>query len=327
MSPYWGANFISFFKVLFMRIFTWDFSNIATDEVQIGVIGCIAICCGLIGPFLVLKKMAMFANSLSHTILLGIVGAFLLLGGSVLFDFTHLLLGALIASVLTAVLTEGLVKWFRLTEDASVGLVFTFLFALGIIFVTLFVRDAHLGVESVMGNADVLRPQDFRLAASLVVMNASVVFLFYRQLHLSSFDPHLAKVLGLPGTVFHFLLLFLVASTCIGAFRAVGVLLVLAFLVGPYLTARLFCHRLKPLLFYSCLIGVVATACGVAFARHILSVYDTALSTGGIVVCFIGLFYFLAVFLKSLKKSLVFRRTLRYLFPRVFKYVIFGEKS
>ena len=312
MNPYWGSDFFDFFKILFTRLFTGG--SLATDEVQIGVLSCIAICCGLIGPFLVLKKMAMFANSLSHTILLGIVGAFLLLGGDVLFDFSHLLVGALIAAFLTAVLTEGLVKWFRLTEDASVGLVFTFLFALGIVLVTLFVRDAHLGIESVIGNVDALSPQDLRLSALLVLMNGLAIALFYRQFHLSSFDPSLAKVLGLPGSLFHFLLLFLVAATCIGAFRAVGVLLVLAFLIGPYLTARLFCHRLKPLLLYSCSIGIAASLCGVALSRHILSVCDIALSTGGIVVCFIGLFYFLGLFL-------------RYLFPLVFKYVILREKS
>ena len=133
MNPYWGENFFTFFQVLFSRIFSGELISPSTDEIQMGVLSCIAISCGLIGPFLVLKKMAMFANSLSHTILLGIVGAFLCLGGSVLFDFSHLLLGALIASVLTAFLTEGLVKWFRLTEDASVGLIFTFLFGLGIV--------------------------------------------------------------------------------------------------------------------------------------------------------------------------------------------------
>lgn len=314
MSPYWGSDFFTFFQILFSRLCKGDVSSMATDEVQIAVLSCIAICCGLIGPFLVLKKMAMFVNSLSHTILLGIVGAFLLLGGGVLFDFTHLLLGALIASFLTAILTEGLVKWFHLPEDASVGLVFTFFFALGIVFVTLFVRDVHLGIESVIGNADALCPEDLRLSLFLVVMNGSAIFLFYRPFYLASFDSHFAKVLGLPSSFFHFLLLFLAAATCIGAFRAVGVLLVLAFLVGPYLTARLFCNRLKPLLLYSCLIGILASSCGVALARHILSVYDVALSTGGLVVCCIGLFYFLGVFV-------------RYLFPLVFKYVILREKS
>ena len=95
-------------------------------------------------------------------------------------------------------------------------------------------------------------------------------------------------------------LLFLAAATCIGAFRAVGVLLVLAFLVGPYLTARLFCHRLKSLLLLSSLIGIGASLFGVALARHLLSAYDLPLSTGGIVVCAIGLFYLAGVALKKI---------------------------
>lgn len=301
MSPYWGANFFTFFQVLFSRLFTWNYSTVATDEIQVGTLSCIAICCGLVGPFLVLKKMAMFANSLSHTILLGIVISFLLLGGVVLSDFSHLFIGALIAAIFTAILTEGLVKWFQLGEDASVGLVFTVLFALGIVLSTIFLKDIHLGIESVIGNADALAFDDLINSFRLVVLNGLVIFLFYRQFHLSSFDPNLAKVLGMPEGVFRFLLLFLVSCTCMGAFRAVGVLLVLAFLVGPYLTARLFCHRLKHLLFYSCCIGVAASLCGVAVARHILSEYDLALSTGGIVVCFIGLFYFVGLFVKRMR--------------------------
>ena len=79
MSPYWGTNFFSFFKVLFGRLLHFDFSSLAADEVQMIVLSCIGISCGLIGPFLVLKKMSMFANSLSHTILLGIVVSFLCL--------------------------------------------------------------------------------------------------------------------------------------------------------------------------------------------------------------------------------------------------------
>lgn len=299
MNPFWGTNFFTFFQVLFTRLFTWNYSTITTDEIQIGTLICIAVCCGLIGPFLVLKKMAMFANSLSHTILLGIVISFLLLGGVVLSDFSHLFIGALIAAIFTAILTEGLVKWFQLGVDASVGLVFTVLFALGIVLSTLFLKDVHLGIESVIGNADALRMEDLINAFRLVVLNALMVFLFYRQFQISSFDSHLAKVLGIREGFFRFLLLFLVAATCMGAFRAVGVLLVLAFLVGPYLTARLFCHQLNRILFYSCCVGVGASLCGVAMARHILSEYDVALSTGGLVVCFIGLFYFAGLFIQQ----------------------------
>jgi manganese/zinc/iron transport system permease protein len=250
----------------------------------------------------------MFANSLSHTILFGIVVSFLIFGGSSLFDLSHLCLGALIAAILTAVLTEGLVKWFRLSEDASVGLIFTFLFALGVVFATVFLRDVHLGVESVMGNADLLQISDLKNAFFLAFFSGAVVMGFYRQFQIGSFDGSLAKVLGLPSSFFQFLLLFLVSATCTGAFRAVGVLLVLSFLVGPYLTARLFCHHLKRLIVYSCLIGVAASFCGVALSRHLLSEFDIALSTGGIVVGFIGLFYFVGLSAKMW-------------YPRVRKYL------
>jgi manganese/zinc/iron transport system permease protein len=300
MSPYWGANFFSFFKILITRLFTGEMSPLATDEIQMGVLIALAICCGAIGPFIVLKKMAMFANSLSHTILLGITGAFLIFGGQILFDLPHLLIAALIAAIFTALLTEALMKIFKLTEDASVGLGFTSLFALGLVLVTLFTRDVHLGVEAVMGNADALMISDLHLTLFLAALNLLALLLFYRHFQLASFDSGIAKTLGLHSSSFHFLLLFLTATTCIGAFRAVGVLLVLAFLVGPYLTARLFCHRLKALIGWSIALGALASLFGVALSRHILSEYNLPLSTGGIVVSSIGLFYLLAVVVRKI---------------------------
>ena len=299
MNPYSGADFFQFFGILIQRLFTGQIFSPAADEVQLAVLCAVSVSCGLIGPFLVLRRMAMFANSLSHTILFGIAGAFLVAskvwtGG--LFDLPTLLLGAFIAALVTAFLTEGLVRLFRLQEDASVGLVFTALFALGIVLVTLFTRDVHLGTEAVMGNVDILQISDIRFAALLAAVNLGAVVLFYPSLLLSSFDGGLAKTLGVKSR--RFLLLFLTAITCIGAFRAVGVLLVLAFLTGPYLTARLFCHRLPWLLFWSCAIGCAASAAGVALSRHLLSVYGLALSTGGIVVSLAGAIFAAALLLK-----------------------------
>ena len=297
MNPYWGANFFEFFGHLFSRLFSWS-GGIQTDEVQIGVLALSAISCGLVGPFLVLKRMAMFANSLSHTILIGMVGAYLLassLWGGNWFDLSTLLIGALAAALITAFLTEGLVRLFRLQEDASVGLVFTALFALGILMASVFTRDLHLGVEAVMGNADALLPSDFWLVLQLLGINAAVILVFYRSFRLMCFDMGFARSIGMKCGLCHFLLLFLAALTCVGAFRAIGVLLVLAFLVGPYLTARLFCRTLPQILFWSPVIGVAASLIGVALARHLLSQFGWALSTGGIVVCLIGIIYLVGV--------------------------------
>lgn len=312
MNPYWGNTFFGFFATFITRIFQGNF--FASDEIQIAVLSFVAISCGLIGPFLVLKRMAMFANSLSHTILLGIALAYLFASsfwGGGFFDLSTLLIGAFIAALITAFFTEGLVRFFRLQEDASVGLVFTALFALGITVVTLFTRDIHISTEAVMGNVDLLQMGDLKISSLLAVLNFIAIFLFYRQFQLASFDRSLAQTLGCRCGVFHFLLLFLAAATCVGAFRAVGVLLVLAFLVGPYLTVRLFCHRLPWLLFWSSAVGVFASIIGVALARHLLSVYGLALSTGGLVVTCIGFFYVVAVFFKwaICAKLSIFRKT------------------
>src|SRR5262249_27068177 len=115
---------------------------------------------------------------------------------------------------------------------------------------------------------------------------------------IASFDHAHALTLGIRASFFHFLLLFLTAAVCIGAFRAVGGLLVLAFLTGPYLTARLFSNRLSHLLCFSSMIGVLASFIGVAFSRHLLSIYDLPFSTGGVVVCIIGLFYVGGILMK-----------------------------
>ncbi len=301
MNPYWDNDFFTFFSTLFSRLFSFAFLEPTSDEIQIGVLSLIAISCGLIGPFLVLRKMAMFANALSHTVLVGIIVSFLWIGGSSLFDFSHLFIGALIASVLTVFLTEGLIQWFHLHEDASVGLIFTTLFALGIVLATVCMRDVHLGIESVMGNSDALQLSDLKTSAILALMNGLAVLLFYPFLRISSFDAPFAKCLGLPVRFVHFALLFFVAMTVVGAFRSVGVLLVLSFLVCPYLIARLLSDRLGRILLYTPLIGVVSVFLGVALSRHILSVYGLPLSTGGILVTLMTLLYVLSIAWKSRK--------------------------
>ena len=311
VSPYWDNNFWEFFATLGKRLMhmACDSGPLAFDELQLMVLICIAIACGLLGPLLVLKRMVMLANSLSHTILLGLAISFLVssaLFRTAGFDMTHLFCGALIAALLTVLMTSALTTIFHLQEDASVGLVFSTLFALGIITVTLFTRDVHLSVEVVMGNVDALKREDLQLAGSLALINMLFVFIFYWPLQCSSFDRFLAASMGVRCGFIHTALLFLVAASCVGAFRAVGVLLVLSFLVGPYLTARLFFHRIWQLLIATPLIGVGAALLGVALARHLLTVFDMALSTGAIVATLIAIFYPIAYIMKiSFQKRVI----------------------
>jgi manganese/zinc/iron transport system permease protein len=250
--------------------------------------------------------MTLFANSLSHTILLGIAGAYWVttwMWGAHFYDLSTLLLGALASALLTALCTDGLVRFFKLQEDASIGLVFTFFFALGISFVTFYTKNLHLGIEAVMGNVDALQIEDLQSTSLLALVNLICILFFYRPFELMSFDPQFAKILKMRYGIFHFLLLFLTALTCVSAFRAVGVILVIAFLVGPYLTARLFCHRLPQLLFWSPAIGISASLIGVALSRHTLSIWGLPLSTGGIVVVLLGCIYAFALVIHHRKSK------------------------
>lgn len=309
MNPYWNCNFFEFFAQFIQRIpALLTGASITTDELQMFVLCAIAIACGLLGPFLVLNRMTMLANSISHTILLGIVlsftmaGTFFGLQGTI--SMGHLLIGAFLSALLTAFCTGYLQRTLRLQEDASIGLVFTALFSLGILSASLLTKNVHLGIEAVMGNVDALQKRDLFHVGSLALINLMTIVLFYWPLYFFSFDRKSAHSLGLSCRFLQFFLLFLTAASCVGAFRAVGVLLVLSFLVGPFLTARLFSNRLRTLLMTTPLIGCAASCLGVALARHFLSMYGLALSTGGLVATLLALFYPCArVMLFKRKKS------------------------
>jgi manganese/zinc/iron transport system permease protein len=214
-----------------------------------------------------------------------------------------MLIASLVTGLLTAFLTEFLTKTVRLQEDASTGLVFTSLFALGIILVTLLTRNAHIGTEVVMGNVDALHIDDLKLVYAVVAVNIFFFTLFFKEFKITTFDPGLSVAFGLSLPFFNYLLMAQVSATAIAAFRAVGVLMVLTFMTGPVLISRLFMHDLKRMILLSIVVGCFSAILGVAISRHILSVYDIALTTSGIVVCTIVVLYILALIIAPLCKT------------------------
>lgn len=272
-------------------------SQLASDEVQILVLIGVAGSSALVGTFLVLRRMTMLANALSHTILIGIVLAFIFAasGHHSAPPITALLIASVLMGFMTAFLTEFLTKVIRLQEDASTGLVFTSLFALGVILLTILTKDAHIGTEAVMGNVDALHTDDVRWVNIIFAGNILLIFLFFRGYQITTFDSALAGALGFSNLFYNYLLMAQVSATVIGAFRAVGVLLVLSFMTGPVLAARLMTHNLKKLLCLSVGLGSLASLLGVALTRHILTVYGVPLSTSGVVVCTITVMYLIAI--------------------------------
>ena len=315
-NPYTNTNFFQFFWVLAQRLFAYITgqllrAELTADAVQLLVLAGVAISGAITGTFLILRRMTMLANSLSHTILLGIVIAFILTQRSDVGIGEHpgqinigvMLLAAVITGLITAFLTEFLTKTVRLQADASTGLVFTTLFALGVTLVTLFTRNVHIGAEVVMGNVDALHPDDCQLIAVIVALNVVLVGIFYRGYKITTFDPQLAQALGFCNLFLNYLLMIQVSTTCVGAFRAVGVLMVLAFITGPALTARLLTHRLSQLLVLAVLLGSASAVIGVALSRHILTVTGQGLSTSGLVVCVIVAMYAIVAAATSMKRA------------------------
>ncbi len=306
VNPYSGRNFIEFILLFLQRMGELCMGKIgvgdlASDEVQVLVLSLVACCSSLIGTFLVLKKMTMLANSLSHTVLLGIVVAYLILVPFIPESRAHaisievLLIASLITGLITTMLTQLLTNVLKLPEDASTGLVFTTLFALGIVLVTVFTRNTHLGTEAIMGNVDALHMDDLKLILWIALFDFAIISIFFKEFKLVTFDGAFAGSQGISRSFFNHLLMVLTSATVIGAFRAVGVLLVLAFLVGPVLTARLFTHRLKKLILLAMGIGIGASLISVAFSRHLFSIYDLPLSTSGLATTVLGLIYFICL--------------------------------
>lgn len=314
LNPYFGKTLFSFFAVFLHRLFLLftgqlGFGELAADEIQILVLLLLAISSSLVGTFLVLKKMTMVANSLSHTILLGIVITYLifqpvaLLEGKAFFlSLKMVIVASLLTALLTTLCTEGLSRGLRLQEDASIGLVFTTFFSLGIVLVTVFTRSSHIGLEAIMGNVDALHFDDLKLVFSLFILNLILVIIFFKRLEISSFDPTLARSFGVSTILFNLLLMLQTAATAISGFRAVGVFLFLALLVAPVLTARFFASSLKTLILLSALIGSVGSIFAVALSRHLLTLYNLPLSTAGIVITTLAFFFLVSLLIFQWKR-------------------------
>ena len=314
-KSYWGKTFVGFFQTLGNHIVDvvqgkYHFSDLAADEVQIITLALLGVAGAIIGSFLVIRKMAMVANAISHTVLLGIIGAFLILHYLFARPFSELLeidikllvLAAVISSFLTMAFTDFFNHTLKLGRDSSIGLVFTSLFSVGIILVTIFTRNIHIGAEIIMGNVDMLHKDDIWIALALVLFNVSCLILFFKEYLVTSFDPEFAKLSKISPVLFNYIVIFQTSLTLVGAFRAVGVVLVLALLVVPPVIARLFVTRLKPMIYLSCFISFIAAILSVALSRHVVSVYGFSLSTSGMMVTILFLIWVGSLFIVSARK-------------------------
>ncbi len=258
----------------------------------------VAVACALPGVFLVLRRMAMMSDAISHTVLLGIVIAFFIVQ-----DLTSplLIFGAALTGLLTVTLVELLHRTGLVKEDAAIGLVFPALFSLAVILISRYAGDVHLDVDAVLlgelafapfnrlviGGRDI-GPVSLYVMGGILLLNILFIMLFYKELKLATFDAGLAAALGFAPGLIHYGLMAVVSITAVGAFDAVGSILVVALMIAPPVTAYLLTDSLPRMIGLSALIGALSAIFGFCMAR----VLDASIA--GSMATMAGIFFALA---------------------------------
>ncbi len=263
----------------------------------------VGIMCGVLGCFVVLRNMALIGDAIAHAILPGVVVAFFLLGYSVLGFFA----GAVAAGIFTSLAIAWLQQNAFTRNDAAIGIVFTFMFSLGVIGISHLSRTqgVHLDLKDFLfGNVLGVSQDDLKLSIIMLLFTLLSVLAFYRYLFASTFQPTVAKTMGIPVKLMHYYIMLLLSFVVVASLRSVGVILVVAMLITPPSTAMLLHNRLKPVILISAAIGFVSAVGGMLIAMWLETVPGPAMAIVAAVI------YLLAVFFAP-EKGWAVRRMIR----------------
>lgn len=271
----------------------------------------IAVSCSLLGCFLVLRKTVMVGDAISHSVLPGIAIAYLL---SSSFNSVFMLIGAAVFGVFTTLLIDFFHKKLKLQEDASIGITFTWLFAIGVIIITLFTNSntdldqdcvlfgelSSTFLDKIIIGDYLMGTRSFWMIFPVFLIILVLILFGYKGLSIISFNEDYAKSLGINVGFINLIFMSLVSVTTVMSFESVGAILVVGLLVIPPATAYLITDKLKRMLIISCFLAI--TSCIIGFYLSIL--IDVTASSMIIVVS--GCLFLLTFGYVNIKKMLIF---------------------
>ena len=279
----------------------------AQIEIQL-IASIVAIACAIPGTFLVLRKMALISDAISHSILPGLV-----LGFFITHDLNSplLIIMAALSGVITVVLVEFIQKTKLVKEDTAIGLVFPVLFSIGVIMIAKNANDVHLDTDAILlgelafapfdrflVDGSDLGPKSLWIIGTILLITIGLLFAFFKELKISTFDAGLATALGFSPIMIHYGLMSVASITIVGSFDAVGAILVVALMIAPAATAYLLTDNLKKMLALSIIFGVFSAISGYWLAHWL----DASIS--GSMTTILGI-VFLIVYLFAPKRGLI----------------------
>ena len=252
----------------------------------------VGIICGVIGCFIILRGMSLMGDAISHAVLPGVAISYLL--------GINFLIGAIVTGLVTALGIGFVSQNSRIKNDTAIGILFTSAFALGIILIS-FLRSSSDLYHILFGNVLAVRPSDMWMTVIIGLIVLGGIFLFYKELLISSFDPTMAQAYGLSTRWIHYGLMTLLTLVTVASLQTVGIILVVAMLITPAATAYLLTNRLSRMLFLAAGFGTLSAIVGLYFS------FTYNLSSGASIVL-VATTLFALVFVSSPRHGLMRHR-------------------
>ncbi len=267
-----------------MEIFQYDFIRNAIITAIL-----VNIACGIVGTFVVIKRIVFISGGISHAAFGGIgLGYFL---------GVNPILTAIPFSIASAISIGFISRRTKISEDTSIGIVWAIGMAIGIIFINLTPGYAPDLFSYLFGNILAVPLADIYIMSGMNILIIIVVIIFMREFTAISFDEEYAKVIGMPARLAYFVLLGLIALTVVLLIRVVGVILVIALLTIPASMCRQFTYNIKKIMVFSILTGIVTTILGLVIS------YYVNMSSGATIIILLGIVFFISYLFKKISLS------------------------
>lgn len=271
------------FTKFFEGLLTYHFlQNAFITAIVIGIVA------GAVGCFIILRSMSLMGDAISHAVLPGVAISFIL---GINFFIGAIVFGLLSSIIITYIKENSVIK-----GDTAIGITFSSFLALGIILIGLANSTTDL-FHILFGNILAVQDSDKYITIIVGLIVLTLITIFFKELLLTSFDPVLAKSMGMRVSFYHYLLMILLTLVAVTAMQSVGTILIVALLITPAATAYLYVKSLRTMLFLSSALGAVASVLGLYIG------YTFNIAAGSSIVL-TSTFMFLLAFLFSPKQSL-----------------------